>query len=399
MVRVERGDPPADAGIAALVRRKSEHISQALAIGDGSGGSAGWEDVRLVHDALPEVDFDEIDLSVDFLGRHIGLPLLISGMTGGHEAALAVNRELARAAAATGAMIGVGSQRAALLDPGLADTYAVVREYAPDAYVLANIGISQLVRQRDSPALRVDDVLRAVDMVRADALAVHLNYLEEIVQPEGQTRAKGARAALAHLVREVPVPVVAKETGAGLSREVALRLRDLGVAALDVGGSGGTSFAAIEASRAATAGDVVRAATGLAFAGWGVPTAASVGLCADVLPVIAVGGVRNGLDAARAMHLGAVAVGVGRPLLEQALLGAGGSDARGSEARASEGGAVRDWIDGFAHQLRASVFLAGVPSARALGSASAVIRGTTRDWLNQLGETDGQRSGSARGRG
>ena len=372
----DRSAPSPDGGIASLMRRKGEHISRALAMGDS--GSAGWEDVQLVHDALPDADFEELDLSVEFLGHRIGLPLLISGMTGGHAAALAVNRELGRAAAATGAMIGVGSQRAALLDPGLADSYAVVRECAPDAYVLANIGISQLVRQRDSGALRLDDVLRAVDMVRADALAVHLNYLEEIVQPEGQTRARGARAALADLVKELPVPVIAKETGAGLSREVALRLRDLGVRALDVGGSGGTSFAAIEASRAASTGDMVRAATGLAFAGWGIPTAASVGLCADVLPVIAVGGVRNGLDAARAMRLGAVAVGVGRPLLEQALLGA--SD--------SEGGAVRDWIDGFAHQLRAAVFLAGVPSARALGSATAIIRGPTRDWLDQLGGTD-----------
>ena len=270
MMGPDRGAPPADGGITGLMRRKAEHISRALAIGD-SGGSAGWEDVQLVHDALPDADFEELDLSIEFLGRRIGLPLLISGMTGGHDAALTVNRELARAAAATGAMIGVGSQRAALLDPGLADSYAVVREHAPDAYVLANIGISQLVRQPDAAALGVDDVLRAVDMVRADALAVHLNYLEEIVQPEGQTRARGARAALAHLVKELPVPVIAKETGAGLSREVALRLRDLGVRALDVGGSGGTSFAAIEASRAASAGDMVRAATGLAFAGGASP--------------------------------------------------------------------------------------------------------------------------------
>jgi isopentenyl-diphosphate Delta-isomerase len=365
----ERGGPASGAGIAGLMRRKGEHISQALAIGDS--GSAGWEDVQLVHDALPDTDFEEVDLTAEFLGRRIGLPLLISGMTGGHEAALAVNRELAKAAAATGAMIGVGSQRAALLDPALAGSYAVVREYAPDAYVLANIGISQLVGQRDSPALRLDDVLRAVDMVRADALAVHLNYLEEVVQPEGQTRARGARAALADLVKAVPVPVIAKETGAGLSREVALRLRDLGVQALDVGGSGGTSFAAIEASRAASSGDVVRAATGLAFAGWGIPTAVSVGLCADVLPVIAVGGVRNGLDAARALSLGAVAVGVGRPLLEQALLG---------------GDAVGKWIDGFAHQLRTAAFLAGAPSASALSSAPVIVRGSTRDWLDQLGE-------------
>jgi isopentenyl-diphosphate delta-isomerase len=363
------GVPSGDTAITRLMRRKDEHISRALAIGDG-GGSAGWEDVQLVHDALPDTDFDDVDLTIEFLGRPIALPLLISGMTGGHEGALAVNRELARAAAATGAMIGVGSQRAALLDPGLADSYAVVREHAPDAYVLANIGISHLVAQGDSPALRLDAVLRAIDMVRADALAVHLNYLEEVVQPEGQTRAAGARAALADLAKEVPVPVIAKETGAGLSRQVALRLRDLGVQALDVGGSGGTSFAAIEASRAAGSGDLVRAATGLALATWGIPTAASVGLCADVLPVIAVGGVRNGLDAARAMSLGAVAVGVGRPLLEQAVLG---------------GDAVRDWINGFAHQLRAAAFLSGVPSARALGSAPVIVRGATRDWLNKLG--------------
>jgi isopentenyl-diphosphate delta-isomerase len=370
MMAAEQSNPSSEPGITGLMRRKGEHIAAALAIGDSAGGPAGWEDIQLVHDALPDTDFAELDLTVEFLGRRIGLPLLISGMTGGHDAALAVNRELAKGAAATGAMIGVGSQRAALLDPGLADSYAVIRTYAPDAFVLANIGISQLVSQRDSPALRLDDVLRAVDMVRADALAVHLNYLEEIVQPEGQTRARGARAALADLVKEVPVPVVAKETGAGLSREVALRLRDLGVRALDVGGSGGTSFAAIEASRAASAGDVVRAATGLAFAGWGIPTAASVGLCADVLPVIAVGGVRNGLDAARAMSLGAVAVGVGRPLLEQALLG---------------GDAVSGWIDGFAYQLRSAVFLTGVASARALRSATTIVRGTTRDWLNELG--------------
>ena len=374
-MEAERRAPSADEAITRLMRRKGEHISRALAIGDSGGGPAGWEDVQLVHDALPDTDFEELDLTVEFLGRRIGLPLLISGMTGGHDAALAVNRELARAAAATGAMIGVGSQRAALLDPGLADSYSVVRTYAPDAYVLANIGISQLVAQEDSQALRLDDVLRAVDMVRADALAVHLNYLEEIVQPEGQTRARGARAALADLIREVPVPVIAKETGAGLSREVALRLRDIGVRALDVGGSGGTSFAAIEASRAAASGDVVRAATGLAFAGWGIPTAVSVGLCADVLPVIAVGGVRNGLDAARAMSLGAVAVGVGRPLLEQALLG----------GSVSERGAVSDWIDGFAHQLRSAVFLTGAASASALGSVPAIVRGATRDWLDNLG--------------
>lgn len=360
----------ADAAVDDLVRRKGEHISKAIELGDSAGGPAGWQDIQLVHDALPDVDFDSIDLGVEFLGRRVALPLLISGMTGGHDDSLAVNQALAAAAAATGAMIGVGSQRAALRDPARADSYAVVRAEAPDAFVLANIGISQLLRQPDGPALSTDDVLRAVEMVRANALAVHLNYLEELIQPEGQTRAAGAGAALARLTRELPVPVVAKETGAGLSRDVALRLRDLGVLALDVGGRGGTSFAAIEAGRAAASGDTVRAATGLAFAGWGVPTAASVALCSGVLPTIAVGGVRDGLDAAKAMSLGAAVVGVGRPLLEQALLG---------------GDAVRDWITGFAHQLRAAVFLAGVGSAAALPSARRVVSGPTRLWIDELG--------------
>ncbi|MGH3300489.1 MAG: type 2 isopentenyl-diphosphate Delta-isomerase [Streptosporangiaceae bacterium] len=355
--------------MADVARRKAEHISTALQIGDSAGGSAGWDDVQLVHDALPDTDFGEVDLGIEFLGGHLLLPLLISGMTGGHQDALQVNGVLARAAAATGVMIGVGSQRAALEDPAVVGSYAVVREEAPDAFVLANIGISQLVDQPEGPALQITDILGAIDMVRADALAVHLNYLEEVVQPEGQTRARGAAQALRVLCRELPIPVIAKETGAGLSRDVALRLRDLGVCALDVGGRGGTSFAAIEARRAAAAGDVVRASTGQAFAQWGIPTAASVAMCSDVLPTIAVGGVRNGLDAARALSLGAVAVGVGRPLLEQALLGAD---------------AVQDWIAAFAHQLRAAAFLAGVPSVRALPSARSFLRGATRQWLDEL---------------
>jgi isopentenyl-diphosphate delta-isomerase len=352
-----------------VVKRKAEHITRALEIGDSAGGSAGWEDIQLVHDALPAFDLDEIDLGVEFLGRQLQLPLLISGMTGGHEGALQVNRALARAAAATGAMIGVGSQRAALADPSMVGSYAVVREEAPDAFVLANIGISQLVAQPEAPALQLADIMHVVRMVQADALAVHLNYLEELVQPEGQTRARGAAQALRVLCRELPVPVIAKETGAGMSRDVARRLRDLGVRALDVGGRGGTSFAVIEARRAAAQGDMVLASTGQAFAQWGIPTATSVALCSDVLPTIAVGGVRNGLDAACAMSLGAVAVGVGRPLLEQALLGAD---------------AVQSWIAGFAHQLRAAAFLSGVPSARELRSARFFIRGATRQWLDEL---------------
>jgi isopentenyl-diphosphate delta-isomerase len=296
---------------------------------------------------------------------------VISGMTGGHGRALAVNELLARVAQRRGIAMGVGSQRAALRDPLLVPTYSVVRESAPSAFVIANVGISQLVRQDREPPLGARDVSQIVSMVRADALAVHLNYLEESVQPEGQTRARGALAAIRALVRRCRVPVIAKETGAGITREVALRLRRAGVKAIDVGGVGGTSFAAIEAMRAAAQSDAARMSLGNRFRNWGVPTAVAVVGCASAgLPVIATGGVRTGLDAAKAIALGATLVGVGRPLLQAAL--------RGEQS-------VERWIDDFELELRTAVFLAGVRRVADLPRAALVITGPTREWLEQLG--------------
>lgn len=332
---------------------------------------AGWDDIHLLHDALPDVDASAIDLSARFLGRKLALPLIISGMTGGHPQALAINAVLARVAERRGVAIGVGSQRAALRDSSLVPTYAIVREAAPKAFVIGNIGISQLVAQEGEAPLRAADVRAIVRMVRANALAVHLNYLEESVQPEGQTRARGAARALRRLVRSSPVPVIAKETGAGISREVAVRLRGLGVAAIDVGGVGGTSFAAVEAERARERGDEARALLGARFRDWGLPTAvAVVGSAASRLPVIATGGVRSGLDAAKALALGATVVGVGRPLLQSALRG---------EA------AVDGWLDSFELELRTATFLSGVARVRNLSAARTVVTGETARWLEELG--------------
>jgi isopentenyl-diphosphate delta-isomerase len=208
-------------------------------------------------------------------------------------------------------------------------------------------------------------------MIRADALAVHLNYLEEMVQPEGQTRARGADRAIAELARTCGVPVIAKETGAGVGRATALRLADLGVRAIDVGGVGGTSFAAIEAKRARDRGDDRRGLLGERFTDWGLPTAvAVVGARATGLPIIATGGVRSGHDAAKALALGATAVGVGRPLLQAALRGAA---------------AVDEWIAQFELELRTATFLCGAASVQALRSAPRVILGDTKEWLAQLG--------------
>jgi isopentenyl-diphosphate delta-isomerase len=362
---------PAAVEGTAIERRKAEHLRIAAEGDIETREAPGWDDVHLVHDALPSTDAARIELSTRLLGHTLALPLVIAGMTGGHAGAERVNATLADAAARHGLGIGVGSQRAALRDPSLRRTYAVVRERAPNAFVIANVGVSQLVAQDDGAPLDTGEIRALVEMVGANAIAVHLNYLEESVQPEGQTRASGVEAAIRRLVRRSPVPIIAKETGAGISGEVAKRLKVLGVKAIDVGGVGGTSFAAIEALRAQDRGDLSRARLGQVFRDWGVPSAVAVAGCArSGLPVIATGGVRSGLDAAKALALGATAVGVGRPLLQAALEG---------------GDAVERWIAQFTLELRTATFLSGVKRARDLALHAPVVTGDTGDWIAQLG--------------
>lgn len=358
--------------VAAHSRRKDEHLDLARTRRVEPPGTApGWTDVTLVHEALPEVDLDEIDLSVRFLGRRLALPLVIAAMTGGHEGAAEINATLAAAAERHGLAMGLGSQRVALRDPGLAGTYAVAREHAPTAFLIGNIGAAQLIEQPGGPPLSPADARRAVEMIRADALAVHLNFLEECVQPEGDRRSRGCAAAIRDLAGGLGVPVIAKETGAGMSRDTAVRLRDLGAAALDVGGAGGTSFAVIERMRAQRQGDGRGAGLGESLAGWGVPTAVSVaGAAGAGLPVIATGGVRGGLDAAKALALGATAVGVARPLLVAAAEGAAAVDA---------------WIEQFREELRAVLMLTGCTRPADLRLRPRVVHGETRHWLEDLG--------------
>lgn len=352
-----------------ITTRKAEHLDLAQKMADGANGSPGWSDVHLLHQALPSIDADAIDVRMHLMGRQLSLPLIIVGMTGGHPGAVGINRILASASAKAGIAIGVGSQRAALEDPRLIESYAVIRDEAPTAFVIGNIGINQVVSYYREHCLE-RQVMALVEMVRADAMAVHLNYLEEVVQPEGQTNARGALEAIAAFVTASPVPVIAKETGAGLSSHVAMSLRDVGVAVLDVGGRGGTSFAAIEAERSRVRGDERRSELGAALATWGIPTVVSVRACANVLPTIAVGGVRTGVDAAKAIALGAVAAGVGRPVL---ICATQGEDS------------VLRWLDGFQLQLRSAMFLAGAHNIAELASATRVVIGTTGEWLRQLG--------------
>jgi isopentenyl-diphosphate delta-isomerase len=202
---------------SAIEQRKAEHLRIAAEEDIETRRAPGWGDVHLVHQPLPATDAARIDLSARLLGHTLALPLVIAGMTGGHSGAEQVNVTLAEAAARHGLGIGVGSQRAALRDPSLRRTYAVVRERAPKAFVIANVGVSQLVEQDDGEPLGAKEIRTLIEMVDANAIALHLNYLEESVQPEGQTRASGLDTAIRRLVRQSSVPVIAKETGAGIS--------------------------------------------------------------------------------------------------------------------------------------------------------------------------------------
>lgn len=332
----------------------------------------GWADVRLIHEAVPAVDLDAVDLSVEFLGRRLRAPLLIAGMTGGHDTAGVVNACLARAAERHGLAMGVGSQRAAVRHPELAWTYAVVREQAPTALLIGNVGAAQLIPQGDVPPLAAGQVQALLATLRADALAIHLNYLQETVQPEGDRQAEGTLTAIRALATSVDVPLIAKETGAGMSRRSAGLLAGAGMRALDVGGVGGTSFAAVEGLRAEQQGHRLGARLGGTFREWGIPTAVSIAAARPTgLPIIATGGIRTGLDAAKAIALGARLVGVARPLLQASL--------EGGDA------AVNAWIEGFLAELRAAVFLTGSRRVGDLPARPRVLLGETREWLTQLG--------------
>lgn len=355
--------------------RKADHLRMAAQADVGARRSAGFEDVHLVHSALPELSLDETDPSIELLGRRLELPLVIAAMTGGHAEGGRVNAILARAAERFGLAMGVGSQRAALVDPAVRHTYAITRDSAPNAFLIANIGATQLVPQGKRAPVDEGQIRELIDTIGADALAVHLNPVQELVQTEGERDARGHLAAIRRLVDAVGLPVIAKETGGGVSEAVARALGAAGVAAIDVGGVGGTSFAAIEALRAAERGDERGARIGALLRDWGIPTVPSIALAARAgVPLIGTGGIRSGMDAAKAIAMGATAVGVARPLLQAAV---DGGDA-----------AVASWIERFADELRAAMFLTGAADVASLQRQPHVVTGATAAWLEQLSVPD-----------
>ncbi len=291
--------------------RKAEHIRLALDASN-QAGRCFFDDYAFEHRALPEIALDDIDLSVEFLGKRIDAPLLVSCMTGGTEVAGEINRNLARAAEDRRIALGVGSQRKAIEDPLQAASFQV-RDLAPSIPLLANLGAVQL-----NYGYGIAECRAAVEMIDADALAFHLNVLQEAIQPEGDTDFSDLLPKLGEIARELEVPVIAKEIGCGISGDTARALAEQGIRIIDTAGLGGTSWARIEARRA----DDVE--IGELFVDWGVPTPVSIQEVAAVpgVTVIGSGGIRNGLDAAKAIALGAHLVGTAYPLLKPATVSA-----------------------------------------------------------------------------
>ncbi|MCF2149138.1 type 2 isopentenyl-diphosphate Delta-isomerase [Desmonostoc muscorum LEGE 12446] len=274
----------------------------------------GLERYRFTHCCLPELDHSDIDISTTFLGKHLGAPLLISSMTGGTEQAGIINQRLAEVAQHYKIAMGVGSQRVAVEKPQVADTFAV-RKYAPDVLLFANLGAVQL-----NYKYGLDECLRVVEILEADALILHINPLQECIQPKGDTNFKGLLDNISKICSKIPVPVIAKEVGNGISGAIAKKLLDAGVTAIDVAGAGGTSWAKVESERAE---NPLQRRLGRTFADWGLPTAeciTSIRAIAPDVPLIASGGLRHGLDAAMAIALGADIAGLAMPFLKAAAV-------------------------------------------------------------------------------
>lgn len=321
--------------------RKKEHVEISLKAASQYAMGAGFDRIRLVHNALPELDLDDVDLSTKFLGKKIRSPIMMTAMTGGYPKAGEINRGLAEAAEKHGVALGLGSQRAMIEDPKLAGTFRI-RKYAPSVPIVANIGAVQLKKY---PLRTIEKLVSDVD---ADGLAVHLNALQEVIQPEGDKDYSGVLDAIAKTCGTLGVPVIVKETGAGIDRDAAEKLKAAGVAWIDVAGAGGTSWSRIEYSRSK------KAVPG--FGDWGIPTVECLMMCRGVLPLIASGGLRSGIDAAKAIALGADMAGAAQPFLK-------------ALTQKKLDGELETW----GRQLRIAAFLTGSRNMAQLKAAKCIL--------------------------
>jgi isopentenyl-diphosphate delta-isomerase len=349
-------------------RRKLDHIRISLNQNvQARNATTGFEDIRFVHKALPEIDRSEIDLSTNVFGHKFSAPLIAGAITGGTEEAEKINATIAEAVEKLGLGMGVGSQRAALEDKKYERTFSIARKKAPTAFLIANIGGIQLVN-----GYGLKEVKRAIDMIEANAMAIHLNALQETAQLEGQTNFQGILESIGKLTQDLDKPTIVKETGAGIAAEEAKKLEHAGIEGIDVSGAGGTSFAAVEYYRAKARKKTSQRGLGAVFWDWGIPTAASIVEVSQTvkIPVIGSGGIRCGVDIAKSLALGASLTSLSQPILQSAVLG------------------VRETVDTLSlliEELRNVMFLVGASSIAQLRKAPIVVTGKTLEWLQMRG--------------
>jgi isopentenyl-diphosphate delta-isomerase len=349
-------------------KRKAEHIKIALNENvQTKRATTGFEDVFFIHRALPEIDKQKINLSTTLFGHKFVAPIIVGAITGGTPEATKINATLAEAVEELGLGMGVGSQRAAIEDKKLEQTFKITRKKAPTAFLIANIGGVQLAHEYS-----LKEAERAIEMIDADALAIHLNPLQEAVQPEGQTNFKGVIEKIGEIAKELDKPVIVKETGAGIAAEEAKRLEALGVKGIDVSGTGGTSFAAVEYYRARGRKNSFQRRLGDVFWDWGIPTAVSIVEVSQSvrIPLIASGGIRDGLDIAKALGLGASLASLSQPILETAVKGVK---------------ETKDALSLLIEELRNCMFLVGADSIHSLQEKPLIIVSKTAEWLKLRG--------------
>ncbi len=345
---------------ARIEGRKADHINITLSE-NVTPGYRYWDDIKLIHEALPELNYDDIDTSSVVLGKKLEFPFIVNAITGGFDGAVAINRNLAKACSEMGVGMGVGSQRAAA--EGVSkESYSVINDY-DIPLIIGNVGAPQLVEQKKKHALTSEDIGNLMDLISADYMAVHLNFLQEAVQPEGDMNGAGCTEAVRELAREFPL--IVKETGAGISYKTAKRLESIGVKTIDIGGMGGTSFSAIEMYRAKEKNDVLKERIGKTFFDWGIPSTVSLLTINTKLPVIASGGILNGLDAAKSIAMGAVCAGASGAVLKAAT--------ESSDEVVRVLTVIRE-------ELRTAMMLTGCKNISQLSKTDYITVGKTAEW-------------------
>ncbi len=349
--------------IDLIMKRKEEHIKICLDQPvQAKNVRTLFSDVRLLNNSLPEIDFDDIDTSTEFLGKKFSAPFMVGAMTGGAEMAKRINSNIGEAVEKLGLGMALGSQRAALYDPVLEETYTIARKKAPNAFIGANIGGAQI-----STGMKIEDIKKLVAMVDANALYVHLNPAQEIVQPEGEAKYRNVLEGIRAIVKSVGKPVVAKEVGFGISPMVATQLEKAGVSAIEIAGMGGTSYAAVEWYRAKAMGMADKMDLGSILWDWGIPTAASLYMIRkhSKIPIVASGGIRTGMEIAKAIAMGASLTAMALPVLRPATESAD---------------SVQKFIEKIILELKSVMFLLGAKNIGELRKTPYVITGELATW-------------------